>query len=643
VTAPLHAPESHEETGGRDPHVDALTRTWTRKPGLIGWIGDVHHVAIGIRYIVTAFGFFFLAGLLAVAIRLQMFSPESRLLGPDTYAQVFTVHGSTMMFLFAVPIMEGMAQLLVPLMIGARNTAFPRLANYSYWTYLGGGLLLWVGLALNMGADRGWFDYVPLAGPQFSFGKRVDLWAQMITFTELAALAAAVNMVATILKLRAPGMTLSRMPLFVWAMLIMSIMVILAMPAIMVASSCLALDRLVGTHFFNQAEGGDPLLFQHLFWFFGHPEVYIIFIPALGMVSTLIIAFCRRRVVGYLALVLSLVATGFIGFGLWVHHMFATGLPQLGSSFFTASSQVIALPTGIQIFCWLATLFAARRPWFRVPLLWVLAFIVTFVIGGVSGMVIASVPLDLQVTDTAFIVAHIHYVLLGGSVMPLLGAVYYWFPKFTGRMPDEKLGRLSCLLFFIGVQATFFPLFLLGVRGQTRRIFTYPSETGWMTLNRIATLGAGILAVSLVLYLLNLIRALRQGPPAGSDPWRSPTLEWDTPSPPPPYGHRHPPVVDSREPLWAGDEHRAVVTGLRNDRRETLVTTTLDAEPDHRNELPGESIWPFLAALASSVTFIGVMFTPWAIPVGGVLAAGTLAGWFWPRRPYREELLREQP
>lgn len=388
-------------------------------------------------------------------MRLQLSRPEARYIGPDRYNQIFTMHGSNMMFLFAVPIMEAMAVYLVPLMVGTRNIAFPRLNAFSYWIFLFGGILLWLSFALDTAPDVGWFAYVPLAGPQYSPGKRADLWAQMITFTELAALAVAVEIVATVFKQRAPGMSLDRIPVLVWAMLVMSFLIIMAMPAIMFASSTLILDRLVETQFYNPAKGGDALLWQHLFWFFGHPEVYIIFLPAVGMVSTILPTFVGRPLFGYMALVTALIATGILSFGLWVHHMFTVGLPGVGESFFTASSMAIAVPAGVQIFCWLATLWAGK-PVFKTPLLFVLGFIVTFVMGGLTGVMVASVPLDTQVHDTYFVVAHFHYVLIGGAVFPLLGAIYYWYPKATGHMMSERLGRWAFWLIFIGFHLTFF-------------------------------------------------------------------------------------------------------------------------------------------------------------------------------------------
>jgi len=423
-------PRDGEDLQGAALHA-RLERTWGDAPGLWGWLTTTDHKRIGKRYVVTAMVFLVLGGLLALAMRMQLAKPEAGLMTADRYNQLFTMHGTTMMFLFAVPVMEAFAVYLVPLMIGTRNISFPRLNAFSYYMYLAGGVLLWVAFALNIGPDAGWFAYVPLSGPEFSPGKRTDIWAQMITFTEVAALAVAVELVATILKQRAPGMTLAKMPLFVWGVLVTAFMVIFSMPSVALASGLLISDRLVGTHFYNQYEHGDPLLWQHLFWFFGHPEVYIIFLPGAGFVSQITETFCRRPVFAYPAMVLALVTIGLLAFGVWVHHMFATGLPRMGYAFYTAATMAVAIPSGVQIFCWIATMWDGR-PRFQVPLLYVVAFIITFVIGGLSGVMQASVPIDLQVHDTYFIVAHFHYVLIGGAVFPLLGAITYWFPKFTG-------------------------------------------------------------------------------------------------------------------------------------------------------------------------------------------------------------------
>jgi cytochrome c oxidase subunit 1 len=601
----------------------------------------VDHKSVAKRYIVTAFVFFVLAGIEAAVMRAQLARPENTVLGPDAYNQFFTMHGLTMMFLFAVPIMEAMGLYLVPLMIGARNVAFPRLNAYGYWVYLCGGVFLYVMFFLNTGPDVGWFGYPPLSGPEFSPGKRADVYAQAITFTEIAALVGAVELIVTIFKYRAPGMTLNRMPLFVWAMLVQAFMVLFAMPWVATATQFLAMDRLVATHFFNPAEGGDAILWQHLFWFFGHPEVYIIFVPALGFVSAIVATFTRRPVFGYPAMVLSLIATAFLGFGLWVHHMFATGVPQLGQSFFTAASMMIAIPSGIQIFCWIATIWSGR-PRFSVPMLFALGFIVLFIIGGFTGVMVASVPFDQQVHDTFFVVAHFHYVLVGGAVFPLFAAFYYWFPKITGRMLSERLGRWNFWLFFIGVNLTFFPMHQLGLDGMPRRVYTYLAETGWGDLNLLASIGAVTIATSMLLFVINVVVSLRGGAVASDDPWGGESLEWATSSPPRPYNFAHIPVVQSREPLWQHSGALPVVTGLRTDVRDTLVTTLLDAEPDSKHRHPTPTIWPLVTALATTVLFVTLIFTPWGAVIGTPLLLLALLGWTWPRgREKREQQLVE--
>ncbi|MGE5537717.1 MAG: cytochrome c oxidase subunit I [Gemmatimonas sp.] len=625
-----------------DTHLDdvrlqaALETTWKDAPGLWGWLTTIDHKRISRRYIVTAFVFFLLGGIDAFIMRLQLAQPDSHLVGADFYNQMFTMHGSTMMFLFAVPIMEAIGLYFVPLMLGTRNLPFPRLNAFGYWVYLFGGVFLYISFFLNSAPDVGWFAYVPLSGPEYAPGKRADIWAQMITFTELAGLVGAIQTVTAVFKQRAPGMTLDRIPLFVWSQLVTAFMIIFAMPAVMLASTSLILDRLIGTHFFNYAEGGSTLLWQHLFWFFGHPEVYIIFIPATGMVSMMVETFARRPVFGHSAIVVSLIATGFLGFGLWVHHMFATGLPHLGNSFFTAASMTIAVPSGIQIFCWIATLWGSR-PVLKTPLLFVLGFFFIFVLGGLTGVMLASVPIDLQVHDTYFVVAHFHYVLIGGAVFPLFGAFYYWFPKITGRMLSERLGRINFWLFFIGFNVAFFPMHILGLAGMPRRVYTYPAVMQWGELNLVATCGAALIALSVLAFVVNVAVNVRRGAVAGDNPWGAASLEWATTSPPPPYNFLRMPAVVSLTPLWSEPAMLPVVDGLRVDVRELLVTTVSDAVPNQREELPHPSIWPLLSAIVSTVVLIWSIFTPWAITYGAIPVAIVLIGWFWPTEEISNE------
>ena len=612
-----------------------LERTWRRPPGFLGWLATVDHKEIGRRYIVTALIFLALGGALALLMRLQLAHPDNALIGASRFNELFTMHGSTMMFLFAVPVMEGVAVYIIPLMLGTRSTGFPRLNAFSYYMYLFGGLMLWGAFALNIAPDIGWFAYTPLSGPQFSPGKRADIWAQMITFTEVSALAAAVVLVATILKTRAPGMTLSRMPLFAWAMLVVAAMIIFAMPSVALASSMLISDRLVGTQFYNQFEHGDALLWQHLFWFFGHPEVYIIFLPATGFVSVIVETFCRRPVFAYPVVVLALISTGILAFGLWVHHMFATGLPRVGYSFYTAASMTVAVPTALQIFCWLATMWDGR-PRFEVPMLYVVGFIVTFVIGGLSGVIVASVPLDLELHDTYFIVAHFHYVLIGGAVFPLLGILTYWFPKITGRMMNETLGKIGFWTIFLGFQLAFFPMHFAGLLGMPRRVYTYPAGLGLELPNLLSTIGAFVVAASVLLFVVNGLWSLYRGAIAPPNPWDAASLEWATTSPPPVYNFEHIPVVQSRTPLWDEKGELPVVTGLRVDEKETLLTTVVAATPDLREPVPQASLWPFIAAVATGILFIASIFSPWAILFGAIPAAIALTAWFWPKDMKRQ-------
>ena len=639
-----HKGKTRDGQAGGELVARLLDDTWSDPRGFFGWFCAVNHKAIGRRFLVTCLVFFALGGLLAASMRVQLARPGNALMGPDLYNQVFSMHGTTMMFLFAVPVMQAVAIYLVPLMLGTRSTAFPRMTAYSYWIFLFGGVMIYLAFLFNTGPEAGWFAYVPLSGPEYSAGKRTDFWAPMITFTEVSALLDAIIIIGTVFKLRAPGMTLNRIPLYVWAMLVVSFMILFAMPAVALASTLLILDRLVATHFYNPGEGGDVLLWQHLFWFFGHPEVYLIFIPGLGFMSAMIPTFARRPMFGYTAMVLSIIATGFLSFGLWVHHMFATNVPELGKTFFTAASMLIAIPTGTQVFCWIATLWTGRLN-FKVPLYYVLSFFVILIIGGMTGLMLASVSLDSQVHDSYFVVAHLHYVLLGGAVFPLFGALYYWYPKFTGRIMSERLGRWSFWLMFVGFNVAFFPMHLLGLKGMPRRIYTYPAEMGWGDLNLLATLGAVTLATGILLTLVNAVRSARRGELAGANPWGAGTLEWLAESPPRTCNFPALPVVHGRDPLWQGvpEGQPNHVAGLAADMRELVTVTVADAKPDSRMTFPEPTPWPFLAAAATTLLFIGSIFTPWAVVWGAVPVTIALIAWFWPKpREAEEELALEK-
>jgi cytochrome c oxidase subunit I+III len=619
-----------------EPRVlERMNELWGRPPGFVGWLSAVNHRAIGKRFIVTSFVFLLIGGIEALVMRMQLARPMGEVTQPDTFNQLFTMHGSTMMFLFAVPFLEGLFIYVVPLMIGTRDMAFPRLNAFGYWVYLIAGLVLHLGLLFGVAPHAGWFNYVPLSGPGFSPGLNIDLWVTMITFIEVSALAAAVELVVTIMRQRAPGMSLDRMPVFVWAALVTAIMIIFAMPPLIVTSLMLALDRFAGTQFFNVMAGGEPLLWQHLFWFFGHPDVYILLVPTLGIISTLLPTWVRRPLAGYTLITLSIIAIGFLSFGLWVHHMYAAGLPLLGANFFGAASMMITIPNAIIIFAWVVTLWNGRRS-SSVSYLFLVGFIVLLILGGITGIMVAAVPFDWQVHDTYFVVAHFHYVLVGGVVFPIFAAVYAWFPKVFGVELSERLGRWHFWTFFVGMNITFFPMHMLGFQGMPRRIYTFGHGTGWDPLNMLATVGAFLTGVAMVFLVINIAFSLISRRPTSANPWNAGTLEWFADSPPAQYNFALIPVVTRREALWGqDDELRAGLDGVLIDDpdevgRETLATTGLDAEPDHIVTLPGPSLWPLWLALSLAVSFLGAIVSLVFVPIGGGLAFLSLVGWFWP-------------
>jgi cytochrome c oxidase subunit 1 len=638
----MKSPEPHKGADAEEERRNHLDHTWMGSMSGIGMLSCLDHKMMGRWTMMVAFIFLLLGGVLAGLMRLQLTEAEGGLLGPDMYNRFFSMHGTTMMFLFAMPMLfEGFGLYFVPLMIGTRNVAFPRLMTYAFYLYVFGGSIFWVAFLFGSGPDVGWTSYVTLAGPEYSAGKGVDFWALLILFTEVAAMAMGVDLAVTILRFRAPGMSLNRMPIFVWSILFTAVMVLFAMMAIALSAELLLMDRRMGTHVFNPAEGGDVLLYQHLFWFFGHPEVYIILLPGIGVATTIVSTFSRRPIFGYTAIVLSLLAMTFLGFGVWVHHMFATGLPQLSLSYFTAATLMIAVPSGVQIFCWIATLWTGRLV-LRVPLLWVLGEIFVFVLGGLTGVTLASVPVNWQVTDTYYVVAHFHYVLIGGAVLPVFAGLYYWFPKITGRMLNERVGRWQFWLFFIGFNVTFFPMHVLGLRGMPRRVYTYVPELGWDPLNALAFGGVVLMGASILLFLGNVRWSLKHGEMAGDNPWGAGTLEWATASPTPDCNYYDLPTVCGRDPVWQNPPDQPVVSGLHEDSREVLVTHYVEGRPDHVIELPENTIWPFLAAVATSGLLLGSIFTPWAVPIGAVPLIITFVGWFWPKRGSAERRLSRE-
>ncbi|MFI7427682.1 cytochrome c oxidase subunit I [Micromonospora sp. NPDC049836] len=619
-----------------------LEEHWSERPSLRSWFTTVDHKRIGRRYLVTAGLFFALAGLSALAMRTQLARPESGLLSPQEYNQLFTMHGTAMIFLFATPMLFGFGNFLVPLLIGSRDMAFPKLNAFGYWVFLFSGLFMWASLPFGAAPNGGWFAYVPLTDEQNTPGLHMDVYSLGLLFLGIATTAGSINFIVTALKLRAPGMSLNRVPLFVWAIVATAFMVIFALPALNLDNAMLFLDRRFGTHFFDPGAGGNVLLWQHLFWIFGHPDVYIIVMPALGIVSAVLPAFTRRAVVGYPLIVLAIVSIAIISFGVWVHHMFATGLPQLSYSFFSAASTIITIPSGIQIFAWLATMVLGRLV-LRVPLLFVIGFIVTFVLGGLTGTMFALTAFDQQVTDSYFVVAHFHYVLIGGAVFPMLAGIYYWLPKITGRMYHEGLGRWAFWLVLAGMHLTFFPMHLYGLFGMPRRVYTYRSEDGWDGWNLVATIGSYVLALGLLLVLAGVVHTVRRGRPAPPDPWGGDSLEWSTDSPPKPYNFPVLPRVHSLHPTWDEPSRESMGAGAEPDRiladgRRTLLTSELDGRRERVVEMPEASFQPLVLALAMLVFFTALLLAWYPVAAAAAVAvAVTLAVWLWPpRRPDRE-------
>jgi cytochrome c oxidase subunit 1 len=619
----------------------AILRRPRATTGLVGWLATVDHKKIGVLYGVTAFIFFLLGGIEALVIRVQLARPELDVITADFYNQMFTMHGTTMVFLVIMPMSAAFFNFLVPLMIGARDVAFPRLNALSYWLFLFGGLFIYSSFFLGGAPNTGWYGYAPLTEKLYNAGHGVDYWLLGLQILGIASLASAFNFIVTILNMRAPGMTLLRMPIFVWMTLVVAFLLITAIPPISVALFELGFDRFFGTAFFDWQKGGDPVLWQHLFWLFGHPEVYILILPAMGIVSEVLPTFSRKPLFGYAVVVFSGVAIGFMGWGVWAHHMFVVGLGPVANAAFATSTMLIAVPTGVKIFNWLGTLWGGRLS-FKTPLAFAIGFVAMFIIGGLSGVTHAVVPADTQQNDTYYIVAHFHYVLFGGAIFGLFAGIYYWWPKLTGKTLNEGLGMLHFWLMLIGFNLTFGPMHIVGLNGMPRRTFTYPEGMGWDFWNLVETIGAFVIAASILVFMVNVLLTARKKERAPIDPWNARTLEWAIPSPPPAYNFSEIPVVHARDEFW----HRKYYEDAQGRAvpREDYDPSrpVFPALPEHGHghghghgiHMPSPSYFPLIAALGLPVMAYGLIakvsneYLGWTIiGIGALLLFLGVYGW----------------
>ena len=603
----------------------AIPRPTTYTTGIWSWLTTVDHKRIGILYGVSAVVFFLVGGIEAGIMRIQLSQPGNDFVDPDTFNAMFTMHGTTMIFMAVMPLGAAFFNIIIPLAIGARDVAFPRLNALSYWVFLFGALLMNAGFLVNAVPDAGWFSYANLTSRTFSPGAGLDFWAIGLQILGVASLAAAFNFVVTIINMRAPGMSLMRMPLFVWMTLITSILLVLAFPVITVGLIELTFDRLFGANFFVTSAGGDPILWQHLFWVFGHPEVYILILPAMGIVSEILPTFSRKPLFGYPVVVFSGIVIGIMGWAVWSHHMFTVGLGPIPNTVFTVTTMLIAVPTGVKIFNWMATLWGGSID-LKTPLLFSVGFVALFIVGGLSGVSHAVAPSDAQQQDTYYIVAHLHYVLFGGSMMGLFAGIYYWFPKMTGRFLNEFWGKVHFWLFFLGMNITFFPMHFAGLNGMPRRIYTYNSEFGWDLMNLISSLGYIVLFAGSVLFVVIFIQSVRNGKPSGHDPWDAPTLEWSISSPPPPYNFAEIPQILGRDHYW-------IVKRKAEAEGHPLTEPEAHVDPSTIH-MPSPSYWPLVIALGIAGIGAGLLIEfPWPyikFPlsfVGGFIAFFGVIGW----------------
>ncbi|EKE45006.1 Cytochrome c oxidase, subunit I [Oceaniovalibus guishaninsula JLT2003] len=617
----------------QEAQADRLRAAWRTPQGWRYW-SAVNNSEVGVWYTLTAFGFMLIAGLLALAMRVQLAVPQNGVLDADRFNQFFTMHGSAMMFLFAVPMFEAFSILILPAFLGARDMPFPRLSAYGYWCFLIGGTFVMGSLLFDAAPKAGWFMYPPLATRELGIGS--DIWLLGLSFIEIASIAAAVELIVGVLKCRPPGMRVNIMPLYAWYVLVVGGMILFAFPPLIAGDFLFELQRSFDWPFFDPERGGDPLLWQHLFWIFGHPEVYIVFLPSIAIAAMIVPTVARRPVVGYSWIVLSAVGTGFLSFGLWVHHMFTTGLPTISLGFFSAASEAVVIPTGIQLFAFVATLMVGRVR-MSLPMLWIAGALAIFVAGGLTGVMLAIVPFNWQVHDTYFIVAHLHYTLFGGMVFPVIGGVYYFYPFIAKRLLSERLGRIAFWLIFVGFNVTFFPMHIAGLEGMPRRVFTYPAASGWGLWNMISTLGAFVIAGGFAVFVYDLLRSMGRRGDIPRNPWQAGTLEWSHDIPEEAWGARSIPYVTTRYPLWDQegivarmDAGRYYLPDAETGARETLVTSVIDARPLHIQTVTGPTWITHLAAIFTGGAFIFPTFHLYApAVVCAVLAVAAIIWWLW--------------